>query len=75
MYRYVDWGIRPARGIAKEVLDLVGDAARALQAGLEEIMPHAAPRQAGVIFTEADESDSEGEKPVKKLKRWLGLPS
>ena len=49
--------------------------ARALQAGLEEIMPHAAPRQAGVIFTEADESDSEGEKPVKKLKRWLGLPS
>ena len=37
--RYVEWGARPVRALVEELGDLMGDAAKALQAGLEEIMP------------------------------------
>jgi sterol 3beta-glucosyltransferase len=37
--RYVDWGARPARGLVGELGELVGDAAKALQAGLDEVLP------------------------------------
>lgn len=36
---YVDWGARPARALVEELGDLMGDAAKALHAGLEEVMP------------------------------------
>jgi hypothetical protein len=59
--------------LAAEVADLIGDAARALQAGLEEIMPRRAPARQGVIFSDADQSpDDETDGPARKLQRWLG---
>jgi UDP:flavonoid glycosyltransferase YjiC (YdhE family) len=42
--RAVDWGARPARGLVGELGELMGDAARALQAGLDEIIPRIGPR-------------------------------
>jgi sterol 3beta-glucosyltransferase len=36
--RYVDWGARPPQGLVGELGDLVGDAARALHAGLDDIL-------------------------------------
>ena len=38
-HRYVDWSARPARGLVGELGELMGDAAKALQAGLAEILP------------------------------------
>jgi hypothetical protein len=71
-YRYVDWGIRPARGVAQEVVDLVRDAAQALRAGLEEITPNRAPRRRGVVFGDVESThDTESDGPVRKLKRLL----
>ena len=72
-YRYLDWSARPPQGITGELGELIGDAARALQAGLEEIMPRTTPRRHGVVFSDADAplgDDPEG--PVRKLERWLG---
>jgi hypothetical protein len=72
-YRYVDWSARPRRGLIDELGDLVGDAARALQAGLEEIVPSIGPQRHGVIFGDEDAADDEEkEGPVRKLRRWLG---
>jgi UDP:flavonoid glycosyltransferase YjiC (YdhE family) len=72
-YRYIDWGIRPARGLAQEIVDLVSDAAQALRAGLEELMPNRAPRRRGVVFGDTESPhDTESDGPVRKLKRWLG---
>ena len=72
-YRYVDWGVHPARGLAHEVMELIGDAARALQAGLEEILPNTAPKRHGVVFSDAEApTDDDPERPTRKLRRWLG---
>jgi hypothetical protein len=73
-YRYVDWSARPRRSVVNELGDLVGDAARALQAGIEEILPHIAPHRHGVIFTDAEPPAGEDASagPVRKLQRWLG---
>jgi sterol 3beta-glucosyltransferase len=43
-YRYVDWSARPARGVVGELGELMGDAAKALQAGLDELIPRMGPR-------------------------------
>jgi sterol 3beta-glucosyltransferase len=64
-YRYVNWGGRPAHGLAGELGALIGDAAWALRAGLEEIMPRLGPRRRRLVFNGA-------EGPVRKLHRWLG---
>ena len=72
-YRYIDWGIRPARGVAQEIVDLVSDAAQALRAGLEELMPNRAPRRSGVVFGDTESPhETESAGPVRKLKRLLG---
>jgi UDP:flavonoid glycosyltransferase YjiC (YdhE family) len=72
-YRYVDWSARPRRGLIEELGDLIGDAAHALHAGIEEIVPSIAPQRHGVIFSDDDAaSDEENEDPVRKLRRWLG---
>jgi hypothetical protein len=36
--RYVDWSARPDHGLVEELGDLVGDAASALLAGVDEIV-------------------------------------
>jgi UDP:flavonoid glycosyltransferase YjiC (YdhE family) len=36
---YVDWSARPVRGVVTELGELMGDVARALQAGLDELLP------------------------------------
>lgn len=73
-YRYVDWGVREPHSIAAELRTLIGDAASALRAGLEELTPSAAPWRGGVIFgdSEAPHGD-EPARPVRKLARWLGV--
>ena len=38
-YHHVDWNSRPPRRLVAELGELMGDAAKALQAGLDEVMP------------------------------------
>jgi UDP:flavonoid glycosyltransferase YjiC (YdhE family) len=38
-YHQVDWNARPPRRLVAELGELMGDAAKALQAGLDEVMP------------------------------------
>jgi hypothetical protein len=38
-YHHVDWNARPPRRLVRELGELMGDVARALQAGLVEVMP------------------------------------
>jgi hypothetical protein len=38
-YHHVDWNARPPRRLVDELGELMGDAAKALQAGLDEVMP------------------------------------
>ena len=64
-YRDVDWSVRPGRGLTEEMGDLIGDTVKALQAGLEEIMPSLGPWHHGVVFKRGDEpSDAEGPVPL-----------
>ena len=73
-YRYVDWGAGPPHGVVSELADVIGDAARALQAGLADLLPSAGARSAGVVFSDEDagpRTNSGG--PVRKLRRWLHL--
>jgi UDP:flavonoid glycosyltransferase YjiC (YdhE family) len=73
-YRFIDWGARPERGLMDGLGELISDAAKALQAGLEEIMPQLSPRRHGVIFSDTEEASdgARAEGPVRKLQRWLG---
>ena len=69
-YGYVDWSVRPGRGLTGEMGELVTDAVRALQAGLEEIMPTLGPWRHGVFFSDRDEpSGPDNEGPVRKRER------
>ena len=38
-YHHVDWNARPPHRLVAELGELMGDAAKALQAGLDEVMP------------------------------------
>jgi hypothetical protein len=38
-YHHVDWNARPPRRLVNELGELMGDVAKALQAGLDEVMP------------------------------------
>jgi sterol 3beta-glucosyltransferase len=69
-YRYVDWSVRPGRGLTREMSELIGDAVKALQAGLEEIMPKMGPWRHGVVFNDGDElSTSDNQESARKLDR------
>jgi hypothetical protein len=74
-YRYVDWGCRPPHGVIGELGSLISDATQALEAGIADLLPSAAARSTGVVFTDEKpcfSADSGG--PVQKLRRWLHLP-
>ncbi len=74
-YRYVDWSVRPGRGFTEEVGELIGDAVKALQAGLEEIMPTMGPWRHGVVFNDDNEPASpDAERPVRKPERSYRVP-
>jgi UDP:flavonoid glycosyltransferase YjiC (YdhE family) len=74
-YGYVDWSVRPGRGLTEELGELIGDAARALRAGLEEIMPKMGPWRHGVVFNDGHEPSSpDTERPVRKLERSDRVP-
>jgi len=74
-YGYVDWSVRAGRGLTAEMGELIGDAVRALQAGLEEIMPKMGPWRHGVVFNDGDEPSSpDNGGPVRKLARSSCLP-
>jgi hypothetical protein len=62
-YGYVDWSVRPGRGLTEEMGALIGDAARALKAGLEEIMPKMGPWRHGVVFNNGDELSTADHEP------------
>jgi hypothetical protein len=51
-YRYVDWSVRPARSVSRELRDFVADAVEAVRAGLGEVLPLGAPRSEGVVMGE-----------------------
>jgi UDP:flavonoid glycosyltransferase YjiC (YdhE family) len=69
-YGYVDWSVRAGRGLTEEMGELIGDTVKALQAGLEEIIPKMGPWRHGVVFDDRDEPpSSDGEAPVRKLER------
>src|SRR5260370_38340519 len=73
-YGYVDWSKRPGRGLTGEVGELVVDAVRALQAGLEEIMPAMGPWRHGVFFKDGNEAASpHDEGPVRKRQGEAGV--
>ena len=57
-YRYVDWSVRSGRGFTEGLGELIGDGVRAVQAGLEEIMPSMRPWRHGVVFNDGDEPSS-----------------
>jgi hypothetical protein len=66
-YGYVDWSVRSGRGLTEEMGELIGDAVRALQAGLEEIMPKMGPWRHGVVFKDGDVPASpDTEEPIRK---------
>ena len=55
--------------------ELIGDAVRALRAGLEEIMPTMGPWRHGVVFNDGDEPSSpDTERPLRKLERSYRVP-
>ncbi len=74
-YGYVDWSVRPGRRLTEGMGELIGDAARALKAGLEEIMPKMGPWRHGVVFNDGDEPSSpDKEGPVRKVERSSRVP-
>ncbi|HUL02274.1 MAG TPA: glycosyltransferase [Gemmatimonadales bacterium] len=74
-YGYVDWSVHPRRGLAEEMGELIGDAVRALEVGLEEIMPKRGPWRHGVIFHDAGgPSNPDVEGPVRKPERSYRSP-
>jgi sterol 3beta-glucosyltransferase len=48
-YRYVDWSVRPERTVSGTLGELIADAAQALRAGLNELVPVGAVRRGGVV--------------------------
>jgi UDP:flavonoid glycosyltransferase YjiC (YdhE family) len=69
-YRYVDWSVRERPGIAKELRDLIADAANALRASIDEFRPMAAPRRHGVLIGDTETpSDEAGDEPVRRRER------
>jgi hypothetical protein len=74
-YRYVDWSVRSGHGFTEEVAELIGDAVKALQAGLEEIIPTMGPWRHGVLFNDGDEPSSPAsEGSVHKRERGSRVP-
>ena len=70
-YRYIDWGIRPARG-AQEIVDLVSDAAQRCARVSRSSCP-IGPAPPRVVFGDTESPhETESDGPVRKLKRWLG---
>jgi len=65
-YRYVDWGVREPQHLAKEVWDLIADAAEALRAGRDELRPMAAPHRNGVVLGDTDAPANGAADPVRK---------
>jgi UDP:flavonoid glycosyltransferase YjiC (YdhE family) len=69
-YGYVDWSLHPGRGLTQEIGELIGDAVRALQAGLKEIMQRMRPWCHGVVFNDGDDpSTPDTDGPVRKRER------
>jgi hypothetical protein len=55
-----------------ELSDLAGDAARALQAGLAELLPSVTPWRDGVVFSDREgPPNADRGDPIRKLRRWL----
>ena len=73
-YGYVDWSVRPGHGLTKEMGELIADAASALKAGLEEIMPKMGPWRHGVVLNDGESSSATKESPVGKLERSARVP-
>jgi sterol 3beta-glucosyltransferase len=48
-YRFVDWSVRPERTVSGTLRGLIADAAQAVRAGLNELVPLRAARRGGVV--------------------------
>ena len=73
-YGYVDWSVRPGHGLTQEMGELIADAASALKAGLEEIMPKMGPWRHGVVLNDGESASATKESPVGKLERLARVP-
>ena len=73
-YGYVDWSVRAGHGFTKEMGELIVDAASALKAGLEEIMPKMGPWRHGVVFNRGESSSAAEGGSVRKLERSDHVP-
>ena len=67
-YRYIDWGARPPHTIADELRELIVEAASALRAAFEDLVPSAAPRREGVVFSDDEAPPNDG-SPLRKPDR------
>jgi len=67
-YRYIDWGARPPHSIADELRELIVEAASALRAAFEDLVPSAAPRREGVVFSDNEAPPNDG-SPLRKPDR------
>ena len=62
-YGYVDWSVRAGHGLTKEMGELIADAASALKAGPEEMLPRMGPWRHGVVFNRRESSSAAKESP------------
>jgi hypothetical protein len=62
-YGYVDWSVRAGHGLTKEMGELIADAASALKAGPEEMLPRMGPWRHGVVFNRGQSSSAAKESP------------
>jgi hypothetical protein len=68
-YGYVDWSVRPGHRLTREMGELIADAASALKAGLEEIMPNMGPWRHRVVLNDGESSSATKESSVGKVER------
>lgn len=59
-YRWVDWSIRPPQSLLGKLRELVSDAAEALRADDEALVPRDVPRRDGVVLGDTDRDDDHG---------------
>jgi hypothetical protein len=70
-HRYVDWSARAGHGLAREISELLVDAAQALHAGFAEILPPVVPRGQDLVVTDGDPS----QPPETVTARADGFPA
>ncbi len=72
-YRWIDWSIRPPQSLIGKLRDLVSEAAAALRASDDDLLPRSRPYRDGVVLGDVDQGDEGTGAPV--YRRILPRPS